>query len=42
MKLIDALKKSKKGKKLGVFSKDNFHGEFMDSWNNAIKKEKFE
>ncbi|KAK4019969.1 hypothetical protein OUZ56_001967 [Daphnia magna] len=42
VKLIEALKKSKKGKKLGVFSKDSFHGEFMDAWNTAIKKEKFE
>jgi len=42
-KLIEALKKSKKGKKLGVFAKDsNFQGEFMDSWNTAIAIERFE
>ena len=36
------MKESKNGKKIGVFSKDNFHGEFMDSWKDAMKKEKFE
>jgi nucleosome binding factor SPN SPT16 subunit len=36
------LKKSKNGKKLGVFAKDVFHGEFMDAWKDALKKEKFE
>lgn len=39
---MEELRKSKKGKKLGVFVKDNFHGEFMDAWNNALKKERFE
>jgi len=41
-KLIESMKKSKNGKKIGVFSKDNFHGEFMDSWKDAMKKEKLE
>ena len=41
-KLVDELRKSKKGKKLGVFAKDNFQGEFMDAWNTVLKKERFE
>ncbi|ETE70789.1 FACT complex subunit SPT16, partial [Ophiophagus hannah] len=41
-KMIDALKNSKKGKRLGVFSKDKFPGEFMNSWNDALSKEGFE
>lgn len=41
-KMIDALKHSKKGKRIGVFSKDKFPGEFMNSWNEALSKEGFE
>uniref|UniRef100_A0A670ZJ70 FACT complex subunit n=1 Tax=Pseudonaja textilis TaxID=8673 RepID=A0A670ZJ70_PSETE len=41
-KMIDALKNSKNGKRLGVFSKDKFPGEFMNSWNDALSKEGFE
>jgi nucleosome binding factor SPN SPT16 subunit len=41
-KLIDALKRSKQGKMLGVFSKDNYPGNFMDAWRAALKKEHFE
>lgn len=37
--LITAIKESKNGKNLGVFSKDNYKGEFMDLWRAAIKKE---
>ncbi|KAF5287110.1 hypothetical protein FQR65_LT12333 [Abscondita terminalis] len=32
---------SKNGKVLGVFSKDNYPGEFMDSWKSALKQEDF-
>lgn len=39
---MEALRKSKRGKKLGVFSKDVFHGEFMDAWKDVLKKEKME
>jgi hypothetical protein len=41
-KLIDALKGSKHGKTLGVFSRDNYPGPFMDMWRAALKKEHFE
>lgn len=41
-KLIDALKGSKQGKTLGVFSKDNYPGQFMDAWRAILKKEHFE
>jgi nucleosome binding factor SPN SPT16 subunit len=41
-KLIDALKRSKQGKVLGVFSKDNYPGQFMDAWRAMLKKEHFE
>jgi nucleosome binding factor SPN SPT16 subunit len=41
-KLIDALKRSKQGKTLGVFSKDNYPGQFMDAWRAVLKKEHFE
>jgi nucleosome binding factor SPN SPT16 subunit len=41
-KLIDALKSSKQGKTLGVFSKDNYPGQFMDAWRAVLKKEHFD
>lgn len=41
-KLIEAIKASKEGKVLGVFSKDNFPGDFCDSWRSVVKKESFE
>ncbi|KAH0626228.1 hypothetical protein JD844_001073 [Phrynosoma platyrhinos] len=41
-KMIEALKSSKNGKRIGVFSKDKFPGEFMNSWNDALNKEGFE
>ncbi|KRT79094.1 Peptidase [Oryctes borbonicus] len=37
--LISAIKGSKKGKTIGTFSKENYPGEFMDSWRAALKKE---
>lgn len=41
-KLIEAMKASKDGKVVGIFSKDNFPGEFCESWRNILKKESFE
>ncbi|XP_041281097.1 FACT complex subunit SPT16-like, partial [Onychostruthus taczanowskii] len=41
-KLIEALRGSRGGRRLGVFSKDKFPGEFMKSWNDALSKEGFE
>ncbi|XP_015121822.1 FACT complex subunit spt16 isoform X2 [Diachasma alloeum] len=42
VKLIDVIKGSKKGKTLGVFSKENYPGAFMDAWRAAIKPENFD
>lgn len=41
-KMIEALKASKGGKRIGVFSKDKFPGDFMKSWNDCLSKEGFE
>lgn len=41
-KLMDAMKQSKKGKTLGVFIKDNFPGEFCESWRAVMKEKSFE
>lgn len=41
-KLIGAIKKSKKGKSIGVFSKDKHPGNFMTAWKKALDEEKFE
>lgn len=41
-KLIEIMKASKKGKSIGVFSKDNFPGEFCESWRAALKEKDFE
>uniref|UniRef100_A0A2K5RT61 FACT complex subunit n=1 Tax=Cebus imitator TaxID=2715852 RepID=A0A2K5RT61_CEBIM len=41
-KMIEAIKESKNGKKIGVFSKDKFPGEFMKSWNDSLNKEGFD
>uniref|UniRef100_U5EVZ2 FACT complex subunit n=1 Tax=Corethrella appendiculata TaxID=1370023 RepID=U5EVZ2_9DIPT len=38
-KLIEAMKGSKKGKTIGVFSKDKFPGEFCESWRSCLKGE---
>ena len=40
--MLEALRGSKAGKRIGVFSKDKFPGEFMRSWNDALSKEGFE
>lgn len=39
--LVNAIKGSKNGKTIGVFSKENYPGEFMDSWRAALNKENF-
>ncbi|XP_035754391.1 FACT complex subunit SPT16 [Egretta garzetta] len=41
-KMLEALKASKGGKRIGVFSKDKFPGDFMKSWNDSLSKEGFE
>ncbi|XP_054012467.1 FACT complex subunit spt16 isoform X2 [Hylaeus anthracinus] len=41
-KLIEIMKESKKGKTLGVFSKENYPGAFMDAWRAALKSESFD
>lgn len=41
-KLVLALKKSGKGKSLGVFVKDNFPGPFIEAWKEALKDQNFE
>ncbi|XP_066843338.1 LOW QUALITY PROTEIN: FACT complex subunit SPT16 [Anser cygnoides] len=41
-KMVEALKASKGGKRIGVFSKDKFPGDFMRSWNDCLGKEGFE
>ena len=40
--MIEAIKESKNGKKIGVFSKDKFPGEFMKSWNDCLNTEGFD
>jgi len=41
-KLIEVMKESKKGKTLGVFSKENYPGAFMDAWRATLKNESFD
>ncbi|XP_034945404.1 FACT complex subunit spt16 isoform X1 [Chelonus insularis] len=41
-KLIEIIKGSKKGKTLGVFSKENYPGAFMDAWRAALKQQSFD
>jgi len=36
------MKESKKGKTLGVFSKENYPGAFMDAWRATLKNESFD
>lgn len=40
--MIEAIKASKEGKTVGVFSKDKFPGEYMKSWNDALNSEGLE
>ena len=37
--MMEAIKGSKEGKTVGVFSKDKFPGEYMKSWNDTITAE---
>ncbi|XP_043248996.1 FACT complex subunit spt16 isoform X1 [Colletes gigas] len=41
-KLIEVIKQSKKGKMIGIFSKENYPGAFMDAWRAALKPESFD
>ncbi|XP_023167184.1 FACT complex subunit spt16 isoform X2 [Drosophila hydei] len=41
-KLITTMQNSKKGKRLGVFTKDAFPGEFSESWKKLLTAAKFE
>lgn len=38
-KMIEAVRGSKEGKTVGVFSKDKFPGEYMKSWNDTLTAE---
>lgn len=38
-KLIEAIKESKSGKTIGVFSKDSFSNEFCDLWKKTLKEQ---
>uniref|UniRef100_A0A3Q2D305 FACT complex subunit n=1 Tax=Cyprinodon variegatus TaxID=28743 RepID=A0A3Q2D305_CYPVA len=38
-KMIEAIKGSKDGKTIGVFSKDKFPGDYMKSWNDTLSAE---
>lgn len=40
--LISMIESSKDGKTIGVFAKDNFPGEFCESWRAALKSKDFE
>ncbi|RXG55238.1 FACT complex subunit spt16 [Armadillidium vulgare] len=41
-KLIDAIKESKGGSKIGVYAKDKFSSDLIDSWRKYIKEAGFE
>ncbi|XP_023692218.2 FACT complex subunit SPT16-like [Paramormyrops kingsleyae] len=41
-KMLEAIRSSKEGKTVGVFSKDKFPGEYMKSWNDMITAEGLE
>ncbi|XP_062305082.1 FACT complex subunit SPT16 [Osmerus eperlanus] len=41
-KMMEAIRGSKEGKTVGVFSKDKFPGEYMKSWNDMITAEGLE
>lgn len=41
-KLVGAMKSSKNGKAVGVFSKDSFPGEFCEAWKAVLKAQTFE
>lgn len=41
-KMVEAIRASREGKTVGVFSKDKFPGEYMKSWNDMITAEGLE
>uniref|UniRef100_A0A3Q3J6N8 FACT complex subunit n=1 Tax=Monopterus albus TaxID=43700 RepID=A0A3Q3J6N8_MONAL len=41
-KMIEAIRGSKEGKTVGIFSKDKFPGEYMKSWNDTLTAEGLE
>ncbi|XP_042890224.1 FACT complex subunit SPT16-like [Penaeus japonicus] len=41
-KLIEAIKGSKEGTKIGVYAKDKFSSDLIDSWRKALKEASFE
>lgn len=41
-KLVNVMKSSRSGKKVGVFSKDGFLGEFCESWQKVFSGHGFE
>ncbi|XP_039489324.1 FACT complex subunit spt16 isoform X2 [Drosophila santomea] len=41
-KLIKALQNSKKGKRLGIFTKDAYPGEFSEAWKKSLTASKFD
>uniref|UniRef100_A0A8V5GK05 FACT complex subunit n=1 Tax=Melopsittacus undulatus TaxID=13146 RepID=A0A8V5GK05_MELUD len=41
-RLLEALRGSRGGKRLGVFSKDHFPGDFLRAWNECLSREPFE
>lgn len=40
--MIEAIRGSKEGKTVGVFSKDKFPGDYMKSWNDTLTAEGLE
>lgn len=41
-KMVEAIRGSKEGKTVGIFSKDKFPGEYMKSWNDTLTAEGLE
>ena len=41
-KLVDAIKSSNDGKTIGSFTKEEYPGDFMNAWRDALKKESFD
>lgn len=40
--MIEAIKGSREGKTVGIFSKDKFPGDYMKSWGDALNAEGLE
>ena len=41
-KLIEAIKQSKGGTKIGVYARDKFSSDLIDAWGKAVKENSFE